>query len=458
MRSLASVKVNEYLAQLALERAKGTASFKFLQNPYWQQQTWFIDPANVTGLASDTNSGVDATHPLLTYAELLTRWGTSAPVHTNGDLTITFLSSQPNPAADPVFCDVIMTAGNLILQGTITTPLFANETLSGVVARAAPNQRWNCIISAVTPGSTTIDLLVHDTTAGAWFMTYADAGGGAFEITEPNQLDSPFGPTLQPISDGDTVNVYRPVAVNVVSFNAVCIGSFAFSPPQMQYMTVTDGSTPGPFSGLVMLAGGLFSNTAIGCAFLNQLTATGGAFSAACATQRGLIVNSTSGALFYDCCGIDAHIDGFNFGTIYLDGYTLLDVGAFFIANGRFGLGLVNVRGNLTFPNASVEGYEAVDISVGGLDYNQASVQGNCTIGISCGSQLVYQGLAVATMPGVTQLKMDGATTASSFDGATWYGGINLTPANLDAAVGAAGFGGFAQGRLGSKMMRYQTP
>jgi len=59
------------------------------------QPTWFVDPANVTGNASDSNSGLTAAVPLLTFREIVLRWGSSSPVLAQ-NTTITFLSDQ-NP-------------------------------------------------------------------------------------------------------------------------------------------------------------------------------------------------------------------------------------------------------------------------------------------------------------------------------------------------------------------------
>src|SRR5271154_4177598 len=52
----------------------GRAGYQWVRlgitNRNWAaQSTWVIDPQNSTGLASDQNTGIDATHPLLTYSE-----------------------------------------------------------------------------------------------------------------------------------------------------------------------------------------------------------------------------------------------------------------------------------------------------------------------------------------------------------------------------------------------------
>lgn len=54
--------------------ASGLAGYQWvrqlIRNPIWEMQaTWTIDPTNSTGLASDDNSGVDSSAPLLTYTE-----------------------------------------------------------------------------------------------------------------------------------------------------------------------------------------------------------------------------------------------------------------------------------------------------------------------------------------------------------------------------------------------------
>ena len=70
-------------------------------NPTWQQPTWFIDPQNVTGLASDLNSGLDASHPVLTYsAGVAGKWMTTSPTLSQ-NTTITWLSANTDNT-DPV--------------------------------------------------------------------------------------------------------------------------------------------------------------------------------------------------------------------------------------------------------------------------------------------------------------------------------------------------------------------
>jgi len=77
------------------------------------------------------------------------------------------------------------------------------------------------------------------------------------------------------------------------------------------------------------------------------------------------------------------------------------------------------------------------------------------------GAYLIVQGVigasqqvATGTLSGVTaknqatntlfSATLNGFTTAYSLNGTTLNAGISITPANLDAAVGATGFGGFA--------------
>src|SRR5271157_1034763 len=48
--------------------------------PTWAQPQWFIDPANVTGKASDSNPGNDPSLPVRSYNGGVARqWGTTSP-------------------------------------------------------------------------------------------------------------------------------------------------------------------------------------------------------------------------------------------------------------------------------------------------------------------------------------------------------------------------------------------
>lgn len=79
---------------------------------YLSQPLWFIDPANLTGLASDQNDGYTSTTPLLTFKEYSNRVCKAAIISNNHyvpllqNTTIKYLSSPPDPLTDPISLNI----------------------------------------------------------------------------------------------------------------------------------------------------------------------------------------------------------------------------------------------------------------------------------------------------------------------------------------------------------------
>lgn len=89
------------------------ASTQPLTPASWTVPNWYIDPANTTGCAADTNTCTSATcagagtGPCATYAEIVVhRWGTTAPTLAQ-NTTVSFLSSHSDNS-DPVILAPIL--------------------------------------------------------------------------------------------------------------------------------------------------------------------------------------------------------------------------------------------------------------------------------------------------------------------------------------------------------------
>ena len=447
-------------------------------NPFWKQLTWFIDPANVTGTAKDTNSGLTRTTALRSYAEIIRRWGTTAP-QIIGTLTVTWLSScsAAQLLSDPVDIEALSYNGQIVYQGDITTPIISGAVLAGVVAYASPNQRWACRIPGLAAGAASLDLLVHDRTADAWFFTYADLGGGLFEITEPSSYNPAqlyCQPTRLggiPIANGHLVDVYRLPAVNVTYFRPVqVVDDYTHAQSQLQTMLVSN-----PYGNNVVAGYGetYFGGAAyVGvnrCCFYNSVGVAGGSAVTISGSMLREGIYATSGGIVNVVCGsVENYITAQSTTTIMLDGWTLVDNVAAGLQLDRAMLrfGRVNWRGAIdTLPSANQGiglGFSDGRLSVGnGFSFigdpvlPSGVIDGNATIALHTQIALVYNGTAVSCFPGVTGFTLDGAGTASSFTGAVWNTGIAINAVNLDAAAGVAGFGGYAYGLKGSSISQY---
>jgi len=159
-----------------------------LGNTLWNQTLWFIDPANSSGSASDTNDGLTSSTPLLTWRGLIRKWGTYSPVHSVATITITIMSSWPDDT-DPIIYRPILefisgvadTTAVVLIKGNLTV----NQTLAeaGTVAlNRATNTQLACTLGAVTtlPAGTFLQNITHS--SYGWIQNRT---AGKYHISAP---------------------------------------------------------------------------------------------------------------------------------------------------------------------------------------------------------------------------------------------------------------------------------
>lgn len=419
-------------------------------NPYWQQATWFIDPQNTSGGASDGNTGLTALTPLVTFAELAARWGTYSP-HLRQNTTITFLSSHTDNT-DPVYLRPFIENGaTIILQGTTPTVL-ASIVLAGVVAK---NRATPQLLNATLGASGAAAVLVQNTTAAkssrAW--AYKVVSGTTFSMTQPlAPLTLPFQSVPAEVdtwANGDTANLLTPIAINVVSLEPTMAddnGAFdnllyayqctIFDPAgvgtdpifigdhvslvecaiQRFVMPRGNNGSEAPLFNAGITNCALRGGTVAGQGFSGAFPVTGGAwYPGAFARLIGGNVEIDGDAIL----GVNLVVDGANIGFAYVDTSRIL----------------LNLGHNLV---------------VGTLNYGGSSLYGPGSVDMTGMSRLSYPsgaGAAVAHLQLTGSLEINGLTTAHSVISGTpdvLNGSIGLTAAHLDAAAGAAGFGGNA--------------
>ncbi|MGH8748813.1 MAG: hypothetical protein ACREU5_06875 [Burkholderiales bacterium] len=185
------------------------------------QAEWFVDPQNVTHLADNDNDGETAETPLLTWREIIRRWGTRAP---QLQVAPVFTALSDSDASDDFSVDLTFTAS----AGSEPTPTF-NGTLfaigSATIGTFTPRDRGTSPGSG-TPNKITAQgesgafwtpfaaaqALVHDVTADAWFRVDADLGSATAVISEPVASCfnfASFPPAYKTIADGDSLIIYR---------------------------------------------------------------------------------------------------------------------------------------------------------------------------------------------------------------------------------------------------------
>jgi hypothetical protein len=190
----------------------------------WTTPAWFIDPANSSGTASDSNNCTTSGTACLTWHEINDhRWGCQgSPVacpRLQQNTTITWLSGN-STAADPVYFLPALESGAWAwLKGTL--PTGTAGTLASVTNGGATT-RSTLFLASVTGGSPAAGtFLVNSTHAGAAWG-FKVSSGAIWKWSQPlgravipQAFVSP--PTeLTNWANGDSVTLYTPINVNVV--------------------------------------------------------------------------------------------------------------------------------------------------------------------------------------------------------------------------------------------------
>lgn len=416
-------------------------------NPYWQQATWVIDPANSTGLASDGNTGLDATHPLLTWGEVLARWGTDKP-RIAQNTTVTFLSSQAGPT-DLIYCSPFLLNCTFVIQGQLGA---AQQIATGVLASVTAKNRATPQLLQANSGATAINQLVVNATHPSRAWSSIAIGGGVFAmsqpivpVTVPSVVTS--GTEVDTWANGDSVTVYAPMQVFVGEIRPKPVGySAGFTNASLQVYQLQ----------IALTTGGVGE----GCSFFNAMVSFVDCLvSNPCQIDEVGISGLGSGhadSIFSEYMGgsvegTQGFIAGrFDFGRVR---------NAQFVADIIVGIGAgssgVQIGGAPT--NESAMG--AVYIATSCILKSNANIRGDLTLS---GSSIVAWGPGSLDMLGRARLSYPsgaGAATAaflltgqllannvfsqfSVTSTGAWANTITLSGANLDAAAGAAGFGG----------------
>lgn len=419
-----------------------------LPNPGPQAQaTWFIDPQNVTGLASDDNSGIDASHPVLSYNFGVARkWKTYSPM-LRQNTTLTWLSSQVGNT-DPVIFTPIMVGAVATLQGSLGAAQQIHAgNLAGVVAK---NRATGQLLEADLGFAAPIGSLVQNTQAGksSYAWVYKNVAGTVFALTQPMvPATMPFDFTT-PITEvdtwanGDTFVVFTPIDVDFVDVQPMTAEFPAtFAAPVQTYhlhgisadgvsgdanfQVGTDVSiVECSFDSVVFFPhacddlGVFWSNDFFGSGVQGQ--------------SFGYTVQILGGAIVVNPIVGNAII------TFSVDNDTIVDgtgAAAFWISSASIpALGTVYITGS--------------SLAQGDFPARLATIWGPGSLDIIGASRCFYTAArsAVATFLNTGGLLLNGQANANAFDPTTglWSTLIPITAANLDLAFGAGGFGGLA--------------
>ncbi len=430
----------------------------------WTEGTWFVDPANVSRQASDGNACTTAALPCLTYAGVTKLWGTSSP-RLRQNTTITFLSSQWNNG-DPVsFTPYIENGATVTLQGALgPAQQVAAGTLSVVAAKNRPAAQ---LLEVTLPAGAQPGQLVVDSTRGSRAWVYKYASGNSWLLSQPlvaADLKTPFPPEDDGWQTGDSFALYQPVTVNldevapVVADAATAAGSANLNVYQLTLLDPTVGNSYQDQYGQTLTIG---ANTYFAETSLRKVVSTlagSGAISTGFVNVDidQILLGETPGPAFTLWAGQDRYgftdvngglvdadfvmgpslpnngsacgLFGATIGTAFVDTYTLFivyqnsQVGRAGENGVVWGGGSILISGSSTLQYPSQATATATFLQSGGLFLDAPG------LGVDLGT--------VTTRPTACAVEPTGS--------GGWTCGIAVTPANLDLAVSAGGFGGDA--------------
>lgn len=180
---------------------------------------WFVDPANVTTTASDTNDCVTSTTQCLTFQEIeVHRWGTYYP-RLQQTTTINVWSSQAAGSLDFLYIDPYMEGAAVVVKGNLgATQQIATGTIA-VTGFVAKVRSTGTLLQANTGATATNQLVVNAThSSRAW--TSKSLGAGVFAMSEPiAPVTVPGtitgGTSVDTWATGDTVTVFSPPVIHM---------------------------------------------------------------------------------------------------------------------------------------------------------------------------------------------------------------------------------------------------
>jgi hypothetical protein len=417
----------------------------------WTVSSWFVDPANSTGAANDSNPCVTRTAPCLTYQGIAAKWGTYSP-RLRQDTSITFLSSHSDNTDPVYFSPFIEQAATVSIQGVLGPgQQAATGTLSNVVPK---NRAAGQLLAATLPaGAAPGQLVVNDTHASrAW--VYKSAGGSDWLLSQPmtpSVLPRPgFGVPVEvdTWANGDSVTLYDPVAVNIAEAEPTLVDT-AGHENNLIFYQLTALAPPGDVQPELHVASGVnvsFMETSIQ-RVVNMAPASSDIqpdfINADIANDVRAAVSDPYGFLYFDGGQIRSPAKfaslrsaGFD-GDIVLGVATNLDGASYFGVFVDTGVTMV-VSAESTFPAFFVVGE------------SQATVWGPGSVEVAGNARLEYRpgpNQAQATFLQTGGFKINGSSTACSFDttgAGTFRCGLPVTAANLDTPVSGGGFGGNA--------------
>ncbi len=447
LRTTAATSDNITIANSTFAGMKWVRSGSYITAVAQAQTAWFVDPQNVSGTASDENTGLDATHAILTKAEMMRRWGYTWSPDLDGIIVnVQYLSADTlgdGSGHDPgLFTPNLKRGAQLRHFAALPAAGFTGTINVATPKSRAGNQALNCSFVTTTGAVGAGMLLVNTTRGNSRAFARVNTGGGVWQISQPLAPyvagTFPNAVEVDTWANGDAIQGFQLLQVDLARIGgALAQFDASFLPGHtVQNIDIADPTGLGAEDPLTI--DGACAPLIVECQCQRAANMQGGSTDDSCNFQnvawRGLVWG-TSNALnvivieggYADqdlvitigaALGADFIVGGpgnslMGFGTCV---NVYVDTGSSLFAQGLCALGIIYGLGNL-------------DTSDGTWRYNgpastalPISSSGGLRIG---GGTHAYSNATSAGVVAVHQL-------------------ATISAAQLDAAAGAAGYGGLA--------------
>jgi hypothetical protein len=408
-------------------------------NPTWYAATnIYWDPAGTAG-GNDANTGITSGSPLLTFAEIVRRYGSPTPTFNYGQsVTINQLTAQP-AGQDPVFfAPRVSGGGQANLVGTLIA--VATTFTGGAVTAKVRGGPGTLLQVATMPGSAAAGQLVFNSTRGSYAFIDSMSGSTAtMQQPIPSTVLAPPTSLPTPSEDntwttGDTLATFTCPSCNLKMWRPISGDLTSGGQPSggwVQFITVADSSGAGT-SEYTLAADGI--NGMAGCNFPGRVNIAyfggrgDGAYLFGCTlTGTATILSGMPSSIFgggYKAgitaqCGGGFNMDGdvIVHGTSTVNGF--MQIGAFY-GDGTLSIGEGLVTLKAIFEGAFLWGSVAVAVQAGCTFLNAAGTfaanlltSGALRLGANTTGYTSPSG-GTFTLNGVTQVNVAGTFPAGA--------------------------------------------
>lgn len=392
------------------------------------QAAWFIDPVS----GNDANDGLTALTAIKTYAELKSRWGTTAPMLPQ-TTTVTWLSNQP-VGLDEVICNPVMLNGSKFFM-TGTPVLVSSGILAGVVSK---NRATAQLLNADLGIGPIAGQLIRNNTHSSYAWTDSLVAGTTFAMTQPlapsptppTAINAPL-PEVDTWANGDAFDVFEVTIVNLQQFaptffDGDLAGDVEFC--YLQHIGVPDPVAPGSSYCRVNSCTVMTESRTDRFLTCDNVAGNTGTFS-------NVWMNGSC-----DLIGIQVYAGAIDTSLAFPSAFQNCFVDADVMIHGGVMASIYPFNAGFVWADGAVVVTQKLSLQT--IAYGGDALWGPCSLEATGGGRVTFLTSSTTELLNTGALKLDNGIIGVTLDKATgvWTGGVGLIRPNIDAAQGKALF------------------